>query len=253
MATVRLQRISRTNVRYWLALAALAGLLAGILVGPALAQAPTASPTITGGETREHTISVAGMGSVFVAPDQADVQLGVSVTRDTVKGARDDAAAAMNAVLAAVRAAGVADADVRTSTLSIGPVYDYSREDQLIAGYQVTNIVSILVRDLDKLAAVIDDSVAAGATTVSSVTFRVGDPTAAERQAREAAVRDARARADTLASAAGVKIVGVASISESFSAPWSWRGGDTSGEAPTPVQPGTSEVTVTVAISYVVE
>lgn len=252
MATVRLQRTSRSTVRYWLALAALAGLFAGILVGPALAQAPTATPTTTGGDTREHTISVAGTGSVFVAPDQADVQLGVAVTRDTVRGARDDAAVTMNAVLAAVRDAGVVDADVRTSMLSIGPVYDYGRETQLIVGYQVTNIVIIRVRDLEKLAVVIDDSVAAGATTVSSVTFRVGDPTAAERQAREAAVRDARARADTLASAAGVSIVGVASISETFSAPWSWRG-DTSGEAPTPVQPGTSEITVTVAISYMIE
>lgn len=118
----------------------------------------------------------------------------------------------------------------------------------------MTNIVELRVRDLDSLAPVIDDPVAAGATTVNGITFRVADPSTAERQAREAAVRDARARANTLANAAGVSITGVASIVESFSAPSDWFGGDRSdGEAPTPVLPGTAEVTVTVSMTFVIE
>jgi hypothetical protein len=227
----------------------------GIFVGPMLAVAQSPSPGSTPAEAREHSISVSGTGTVFVTPDLADVSLGVQVTRSTVRAARDDAAQVMNAVVASLRGLGIADADIKTSMLNIGPLFDYSVERvPRVTGYEVTNIVAVRVRDLEQLPAVIDDSVTAGATTVGSVTFQVADPAVAERQAREAAVRDARQRAETLAGAAGVHITGVASISESFSAPWQWSGGDRSGgEAPTPVLPGTSEVTVTVSMVFLIE
>ena len=236
-------------------LAGTAGVIAGMLVGPTLAQTP--GPTIVPGTNHnEHTISVNGVGTIKVTPDVADVQLGIQITRDTAKAARDDAADAMNQVLAALRALGIADADLQTSYVNIGPVYDYSGQTQRITGYQVSNTINIHVRDLAKLAAVVDDSVAAGANTVNGITFDVADRSAAERQAREAAVRDARAHADTLAAAAGVTIVGVASISEAqMVSPWPYPMARTefaAADMSTPVLPGTSDVSLTISVVYLI-
>lgn len=228
---------------------AVAGLLAGMLVGPTMAQSET------GTNTNEHTLSVTGTGTVQVTPDVADVQLGVQITRQTVKAARDDAATAMNAVIDALHGLGIADADIQTSYINIGPVYDYN-SGQNITGYQVGNVVTVHVTDLNKLADVIDASVSAGATTVNSVTFDVSNRSALEQQAREAAVRDARAHADTLAAAAGVTITGVSSISETTMAtPWPYpmasqlAGADTAA----PVLPGTSSVSLSVTMVYLIQ
>jgi hypothetical protein len=247
----KVRGVTGSELRSWVALAATAGLFVGVLAGPAMAQEPT--PANDG--PAEHTISVSGTGKILLAPDVADVSLGVTVQRNAVGAARDDAAQVMRAVIAALHALGIADADIETTTLYVTPVYDYSGA-QRITGYQVSNIIAVHVRDLNDLAGVIDDSVAAGATDVQGVAFDVADRTAAERTAREAAVRDARARADTLAAAAGVTITGVASIAETTSTPWPYpymRGFAEDGAgAPTPVQPGTAELAITVAVVYLI-
>jgi len=227
---------------------AVAGLLAGMLVGPTMAQ------TETNTNTSEHTLAVSGTGTVKVSPDVADVQLGVQITRETVKAARDDAAAAMTEVIAALRNLGIADADIQTSYINIGPVYDYN-SGQRITGYQVSNVVNVHVRDLAKLADVVDATVTAGATTVNSITFDVSNRTELEQQARELAVHDARAHADTLAAAAGVGITGVASISETQMAtpfPYPMAAGLMAEAKSTPVMPGTSSVSLTVTVVYTI-
>ena len=154
---------------------------------------------------------------------------------------------------------GIADEDIKTSMLSISPVYDYNSSSPRITGYQVTNVVSVHVRDINQVADVIDDSVAAGATTVNGVAFDVADRAGAENQARDAAVKDARSHADALATAAGVSITGVASISENtVSYPFPYYGvadaakGGAPGapSVPTPIQPGTQDITITVTVAY---
>jgi len=228
---------------------AVAGLLAGMLVGPTMAQSET------GTNTNEHTLSVTGTGTVKVTPDVADVQLGVQITRDTAKAARDDAATAMSAVIEALRALGIADADIQTSYINLGPVYDYN-SGQKITGYQVSNVVNVHVADLSKLADVVDNSVSAGATTVNSITFDVSNRSDLEQQDRTAAVKDARAHADTLAAAAGVTITGVSSISETQMAtpfPYPMAAGLAADAKSTPVMPGTSTVSLTISIVYTIQ
>jgi uncharacterized protein YggE len=228
---------------------AVAGLLAGMLVGPTMAQSET------GTNTNEHTLSVTGTGTVKVTPDVADVQLGVQITRETAKAARDDAATAMSAVIEALRALGIADADIQTSYINLGPVYDYN-SGQKITGYQVSNVVNVHVADLSKLADVVDNSVSAGATTVNSITFDVSNRSDLEQQARTAAVKDARAHADTLAAAAGVTISGVSSISETQMAtpfPYPMAAGLAADAKSTPVMPGTSSVSLTVSVVYTIQ
>ena len=167
----------------------------------------------------------------------------------------------MTKVLAALKKLGIADRDLQTTTLSLQPNYDYSKGSNppRITGYALSNAISVTVRDLDKIGDVIDGALAAGATSLDGVSFRVEDPATAEQQARVQAMAQARARADTLASAAGVSIIGVAAISESAApAPYPIFYGAERADAlikdvATPVQVGTSEVTVTVLVAYLID
>jgi uncharacterized protein len=247
-----------------MAIAAVAALAVGLLAGPALAAvaAPrtyTVTPGAATDGTAEHTISVAGSGKVTVIPDMATINLGVVVERPTAKAAREAAAVAMTAVVGAVRGLGIADKDIATANVSLNPVYDYpANAAPKIRGYQLQNTISITVRDLAKLSDVLDNSVVAGATTVNGISFDVADRTAAEAQAREAAVKDAKTKADTLANGLGVRITGVASIAESVSTPV-WYGANAAPSAAagdkaaqTPVLPGSTDVVITVQVAFLI-
>jgi uncharacterized protein YggE len=211
---------------------------------------------VVGAAPPEHTISVSGTGRVTLAPDVADIRLGVMASRPTVKEARAVAAEAMTKILASLKSLGIADKDITTSTLSLQPVYDYSSKGSpsQITGYQLQNVVLVTIRDLDKVGPAIDGATAAGATTIDGITFRVDNPTAAERQARTAAMADARAKADALASAAGVSITGVSSVAETTAAqpypvPYAAAGAARDSIA-TPIQSGTTEIDITVNVVY---
>ena len=203
----------------WLALGLAGGILIAAIAGPAFAPR-TILGVDTSGTPPEHTISVTGTGRVVISPDVADLRVGVSVNRPTVKAARGRMrrAALRTSHRAALKAAGIADKDIQTSAISLQPQYDYSNggAQPRLTGYYFSNSVSATVRDLDKLGDAIDGALAAGATTLDSVLFRVDDQTKAEAQARAAAMADAKAKADALASAAGVSITGVSSISETI-------------------------------------
>jgi uncharacterized protein YggE len=245
----------------WLALGLASGLLLAAIASPAFAPR-----TILGADsstTPEHIISVTGTGRVVISPDVADLRVGVSSTKPTVRAARAAAADAMTRVVAALKKLGIADADIQTTTLSLQPIYDYSTNSNppRLTGYQLQNAVAVTIRDLDKVGDAIDDSLAAGATTFDGVSFRVDDPAKAQAIAREAAMTQARAKADTLAKGAGVSVGGVASISETSSpVPYPiYYAQDSAGglaapdkAASTPVETGSNEVTVTVAVSFLI-
>jgi uncharacterized protein YggE len=136
----------------WAAAGIVAGLLVAVIAGPALGPRAilATDPTAPG----EHTISVGGTGRVVLTPDMADLRLGVTTTAKTVKEARDANAASMTAVIAALRALGIADRDVQTTTLALAPVYDYSvnANPPRLTGYTLTNTIAVTIRDLDDAA-----------------------------------------------------------------------------------------------------
>ena len=239
-----------------LAVGLLAGALAAGLASSALA--PHSALAVDPTAPREHTISVSGTGRVVTAPDVADLRLGVTVTRTTVKDARNVAAGQMNRIIAALKKLGIADKDLQTSGLSLQPNYTYPNGgNPRLTGYTLSNGVSVTVRDLDKLGDAIDDGLAAGATTLDGVSFRVDDPAKAQDQARKEALAQAKAKAQTLASGAGVSITGVASISETAAPiPPIYYGGAQFGaiakDAATPVQVGTNDVMVTISVEYLI-
>ena len=119
------------------------------------------------------TITVSGSGAVSAIPDVADVLLGVSAQKPTVAAAQAAAAVAMTAAIAAIRKSGIADRDIATINVSLNPVYDQSpnRPQPRLIGHEFSNTVRVTVRDVAKLAAVVDDAIAAGATTVDGISF----------------------------------------------------------------------------------
>ncbi len=246
----------------WMSIAAVAALAVGLLAGPALAAviAPRTYPVTPGAasdQAVEHTISVAGSGKVTVIPDMATIRLGVVIERKTAKEAREAAAVAMTKVVDAVRKLGIADKDIATANVSLNPVYDYpTNATPKIRGYQLNNTITITVRDLDKVSDILDNGVIAGANSVDGISFDVADRAAAEANAREAAVKDAKAKADTLANGLGVRITGVASVSESVSTPvWyepAYGAVTADRAAETPVLPGSTDVVISVQVSFLI-
>lgn len=236
----------------WLAGGATVALLISALAAPGatVAQAQSENGDIT------PSITVSGTGRVKAEPDVADINLGVTKQGEDAKTAADDAAATMAAVIEALKAAGIAEADIQTTTISLNPVYDWEETPPEIEGWEASNLVNITVRDIESVGSVVDAATAAGATNINGITFRVDDPTTAEAEARAAAVADARSKADQLATAAEVTIVGVLSMSESGAqAPqpiYMERAAfDTAaGAAETPVMPGQVELSINVLIQY---
>lgn len=201
------------------------------------------------------TVAVDGTGRVTTAPDLVELRLGVAVTRKTAATAQADAAAAMTAVLGALREAGVADRDLRTEGLSLQPVMDYRNDGPpQLRGYELRNSVVARLRDLGRLPAAIDGAIAAGATTLDGVRFDVENRAAAEAVARDAAVADALGKAAALAAAAGASLGEVLSIAEGSAAPPTpfpvARGAKLMADemAPTPVEAGESAIEVGVRI-----
>jgi uncharacterized protein YggE len=182
----------------------------------AISKQPAAQITLGGSD--QSGLSVNGTGSVVVIPDVAGLELGVEVIARTVAQARSSAAEVMDEIMASLNANGVDKKDVQTRYLSIYPQYSYKNESAPeITGFTVSNQVTITVRELDTVSAVLDDAIAAGGdfVRVNGISFTVDDPDQYLDEAREKAVANAREHADTLARAAGVSVGGVRSISES--------------------------------------
>jgi uncharacterized protein YggE len=198
-------------------------------------------------------ISVSGQGSVSVKPDVATISLGVETMDADAAKARKANDTAMAKVLTAVKAFGVADDDIKTSNYSIYPRYD--EKGQKITGYTVANTVSVKVKNLDKLGEMLEAAGAAGANTAGGIGFDVQDRTAAYNEALAQAMEKARARAEIMAKACGVKLGRVLTINESSSYSGPVYESDekrnlalAAGEVP--VSSGQMEVTATVSVVY---
>lgn len=206
-------------------------------------------------------ITVAGEGKATGKPDIALITLGVSRLAVTVDAARNGAAASLDAMVTSMTGNGIAKDDIQTQQFSISPEYDYSNNRQTLSGFRVTNIVSVKLRDIGKTSKVVNDAISAGGNNVQvqNIAFTIDKPDDLKKQAREAAVADAKARAQTLASASGVSVGEPISIIETgvTSPPLMYKGiaeGRSAADLPaTPIEPGTQDVTVSVTITWGIE
>ena len=183
-------------------------------------------PAITLAEDARREIIVSGEGRVSAEPDMAVLTLGVTREAKTAKDAMDQTSAAVSEVLTTLTDAGIEARDMQTSSLSLSPRWDHSDRDKppSVVGYVASNTLSIRVRDLGGLGAVLDGVIGSGANQMNGLSFTLSDPRPIEDQARINAVQDAKAKAMLLAEAAGVSLGPVLTISEG------------SGGGPAPIQ-----------------
>jgi uncharacterized protein len=210
---------------------------------------PLAGPVLAEGAVP--TITVTGTGTIQAAPDLATLMIGVTTQGETAAVALSANSDAVAAVTARLTASGIEARDMQTSNLSINPNWTSfdSGAAPTISGYVATNLLTIRVRDLGGLGAVLDAAVADGANTLNGLTFGMAKPEPALNEARKAAVADARARAELLVAAAGMKLGRVVMITE---------GGAWTDPAPmfrdsvaaAPVQGGEVAMTASVTIQY---
>lgn len=232
----------------------------------ALALASIAAPSTShAAEASDATVlSLTAEGRSTRAPDIASFSTGVASTGKTAGAAMAANAADMNRVIAALKQAGIADRDIQTSNLSLSPIYSErvqvtaNGKTQDIApriiGYTANNSVAVRQRKLSEVGRVIDALVAAGANEISGPDFGVDQPEAALDEARTAAMKAARARAELYAAAAGMHVGKIVSISES--------GGYTpqprmmmakfamADAAPTPVAAGEVSLSISVSVQF---
>lgn len=157
-------------------------------------------------------ISVSGEGRAMARPDIAHVSVGVQTQAPTAQQAQADNNQQMQAVIDRVKALGIQDADIRTSGISLHPIY--GREQNQITGYQASNTVRVTVRDVNQSGQILDAAVTAGANLAGSITFGIQDDTQLRHQALQAAVQAARAKADALAQPLGLRVTSIIAVSE---------------------------------------
>lgn len=182
-----------------------------------LAAQPAAAQTFPGAE-RIPAITLTATGDSLIDPDMAHVSAGVVAQAATAAEALQQNSAAMEAVFAELRSAGVEERDIQTSSLSVSPVYapqtGDDRSGPRIIAYRADNQVSVIVRDLERLGPAIDALVAAGANNVGNVRFDREDSTAAMDEARREAIQNAMNTARLYAEAGGFRLGRILSVNE---------------------------------------
>lgn len=187
-------------------------LISVLALSTALALAPAVSALA---EETAPMITVTGTGVVEAAPDIATLSIGVTTQGATAAEALSMNSAATESVIARLTAAGIEPRDLQTSNLSLNPNWTgYDSSSPTISGYVAANLLTVRVRQLDTLGAVLDAAVTDGANTLNGLTFGLADPEPVLNEARKEAVADAKAKAALLAEAAGVTLGKLVSISE---------------------------------------
>ena len=179
---------------------------------PSMAFAQTPSLLGSPDATR---LELQARGVVRVVPDRAVITAGVVTQATDANGALRANAQRMAAVMGAVRAAGIADKDVRTQSVTLSPQYRYSpNEAPVVTGYQASNMLTLSIADVARVGPVIDALVRQGVNEVNGPSFVVMQRQAAEDQARQEAVRLLQARAALYAKAMGLQVRHILSLSE---------------------------------------
>ncbi len=204
-------------------------------------------------------ISVVGQGIVLSQPNVVRITLGADVFDQSLANAQAEAARRMDAVIARLKADGIADTDIRTVSFNVTPQYDQqaNQNQPVLRGYQVQNMVEVKSSNVAGLGALLDDAVSSGATRVFGINFESSDVEALKNQARDQAMANARAKAEQMARDAGVSIGRPTLIEESDTGgvtPLQQNAAPRAAAAPaTPIQPGQLQVSTTVRVIWSIQ
>jgi len=233
-------------------------LLSGALIGGSWVRTPAVLAQ-DAASTATRTITVVGEGVVNVEPNVARTNIGVEVVRGTVEEAAAENSRIVDALLTTLIELGIEEKDIQTSNFNVyadrfGMSGPPSAED---VQYRVSNTVTVIIRDLDRVGEVIDASIKAGANNIFGIEFLLDDATVARSEARKLAVEGAQANAEELAALTGVRVGRILSISEVIGSAGGFYGNSISsfqlglgGADRTPIQLGQLRLTMQLQITY---
>lgn len=226
---------------------------------PGVSGAAVSSPPAQLVSVSGQGITVTGTGTVSGSPDMVQVSVGVVTQGSTVQDAVNANQTQMNALLAAVKALGIADSDIQTSNFNVStqnnvkPAAPGSPETNSVS-YDVNNQVQVTLRDVSKLSDLLDKVVSAGANNIYGVNFGISDPSKLQDDARAKAVQDATSRAQSLAKLEGVTLGSVISVTETSGYPGVvYPSAAGLGGGGTPIQPGQLQVSVSLQVTYAIK
>ena len=231
---------------------AAAAVAVALLVAAALAGVGRPDPATGETQKPEHAVTVNGLGEVETVPDEAQLSVGVTTQAETARAAADANAEKMNAVIAALREAGIDEKDIQTQNISLEPQF---RRNAGIYAYRASNTVAAK-SGLEELAAALDAAVEAGATQTYGISLSRSDQEKLYRDALADAVDDAKAKAQALAKAGDFDLGGVIRVQEGGTGlPFAAQDMAVSAEmrAQAPIAPGTQKVTANVAVTFALE
>jgi uncharacterized protein len=221
--------------------------LAAVLVLAAAALAGVGRPETAGADTDSSGgITVTGTGQVSSVPDEAEFSLGVNTTGTTARSALTSNSEQMERVIDALKAAGVARADIRTQDVSVGRDYD---DD---GGYTARNSVSVMIHDLERAGAVLDAASRAGANEVYGPSLTRANRAGLEAKALKAAYANARDRAEALAEAAGVSLGKVTAITEQPQSGGVYMPMLAKRDSAAPIEPGREQIAASVTVTFAI-
>ncbi len=175
------------------------------------------SPAIADETPMTRTITISGHGEVLVVPDMASVMMGVMSTGKTAGEALAANTATMTELMALLKSANIDPRDIATSNFSVNPRYEYDQTGGTppkVVGYDVSNMVTVVVRKLDMLGDILDKAVSAGSNQINGINFMVAKPEAMIDEARKLSVADARRKAEIYAAAGGFALGDIVSVNE---------------------------------------
>lgn len=220
-------------------------------------------PALAEDASPQRTMTVSGTGNLSARPDIAYLESGVLSEGKTAAEALNENTRAMNAIFDGLDKMEIDKDDIRTSQFSVSPLYtqppvrpDGTRDAPTIRGYQVTNQVTVTVRKLDQLGKILDKLVSLGSNRLDSVRFEIDNPEPLLDKAREAAVLDALRKAKLYASASGVALGPILTISESgsYQQPVYMKAAMAMRDsAPVPVAAGTQNLSASVSLTIAIE
>lgn len=224
---------------------------------------------IGSGVSATNTITVSGEGEANAVPDTATFSVTVQETAKDVKTAQDAASKKSNAVVDYLKGEGIADKDIQTADYSVYPQYEYSSAvcsggycppgKQTLTGYQVSQTITVKVRDTEKAGDLLSGVGAKGVSQVSGLSFTIDDEDALQQEARDEAIAKAKGKAEQLARSLGVHIVRVVGFSENGSYPMPYaygRGGvamdamETKAQSAPALPTGENKIISNVTITY---
>ena len=238
---------------YYLAAVAMVAI---VLIGAITVIRPPTIQTI-GQNPAPKTLQVTGVGTVTAAPDQAVLVLGVQTQAVSATQAAGDNAAAMTKVMEALGSIGIDKNSIETVSYTLSPVYENNADQTMpskIVGYSAINTIQVTIQDFSLVGKAIDAAVSAGANEVQGIMFTFSSAQLAtlQKQALGQAIQDADGQARAMSSSLGVRIVGPISVTPGFNFQPNYQrlSNGFASSQPTPIQPGTLQVTATVQVTY---